>query len=124
MEAGMSIPQDDRPHVDVICDAKSHHPVLLDRFVYDPVRGWRWDQTRNMGGGKIQPETGLREFYDSAKRNSAFEIDGHFKVSLDCPKCGLHLPIRWERWTPRLDALRHAGKTSVHLPALVAILTK
>ena len=138
----MSIPQDDRPsYVDVICDAKSHdRPVSLDRFVYDAPRaladeaarnssrGWRWATERNRGGTiKVDPVAGhhTTAMILGLKRKTAVKlVDGGRKVSLDCPQCGLHLPIRWERWTPRLDAMRHAGVTTVGLPALVATLTK
>lgn len=113
-----------RPFVDLYCDAPAHPmPVPLERFVLDD-RGWRWQSQRKTGGGALDAVTGLREFYDPVAQETAYEVDGHTKVSLDCRKCGLHLPMRWGRWTERLDTLNRAGVTRVQLPALVAILTK
>lgn len=134
----MSAPRDDRPHVDVICDADSHdRPLSLDRFVYDAQlaladeaahnssRGWRWVNDRNRGTTAEEAGGGLPRQFLPIKRNTAVKLaDGGRKVQLDCPRCELHLPIRWERWTSRLDAMRHAGVTTVGLPALVATLTK
>jgi hypothetical protein len=133
----VSIPQDD-PYVDVICDAESHdRPVSLDRFVYNAARaladeaarnssrGWRWEKDRNRGTTSEEAAGKLPRMFLPIKRDTAVELpDGRRKVSLDCPQCGLHLPIRWEHWTSQLDAMRHAGKDNVGLPALVATLTK
>ena len=122
----MSVPQDDRPYVDVICDAASHdRPVSLDRFVFDGDRGWRWVQDRNRGTTPEEAAGGLPRMFLPIKRDTIAQgVDGGRKIRLACPKCGLDLPIGWERWTAMLDALRHAGKHDVHLPALVAIVTK
>jgi hypothetical protein len=86
---------------------------------------WAWENGRKMGGdGPLDYATGIRKVMHKVTREVVYEIDGRFKVALDCRKCGLHLPMRWTDWTARLDRLADTGQTSVSLPALVAMITK
>ena len=132
-------PETEQTYIDVKCDAESHKCLTLDRFTYDSKRaaadkaagnssrGWRWEEDRNRGTHPGEPRNaaGLPRWILPPKRNTVVMLsDGRGHVSLDCPVCPLHLPTSWEKWVLYLEIERHAGKTEVLLPELVAKRTR
>lgn len=122
--------RNDRPVVDVVC-ARGHRRIVIEQFVYldhshrpfqigdresteaDTPR-WIVNTMRRLGGGQVADAEGMREWFpdespalDRWQAHSRSDSQGGIeKVSLDCPKCGLHLPIRWRSLVPDLETVR------------------
>lgn len=121
----------ERHRVEVVCQNKAHREAfVIDAFEYFEDRhtkdwSWHWMMSEKLGGGKVVPEYGIREWYEKHPAHQTVRDDfpdGVARIRLRCRGKGhADIGMTWQKFIDEyLEPMRAGGGQQLR----VSLITK